>query len=273
MTERDIATGEKFQNQKVLVLGYGKSALDMAVLSATKSLQTYHVFRQPRWTLPEKLFGFPSSYLLFCRLGTSMISSWAQPTKWGQLIHTFKVIVHVYWMIVGWLFKFQSLRYCVGRSMEVLNAVKVTHPSEPLMQDKRFVVAKMPDEYYPFVVSQQIKPIHAGIQQFYQDGVELTNGMRIPCDLVVLSLGNQTPSFPFLPEKQRWMLEREGGAQLYRHILHPRINRMGFIGLNHCFLHMPAVEVGTLWLIAAWRGELELPSPEVCDLIDNTRSP
>lgn len=235
----------------------------MTVLSATTSQQTYHVFRQPRWTLPETLFGFSSSYLLFSRLGTSMISSWSQPTKWGQYVHLLKAVVHLYWMIVGWLFKFQSLRYCAGKRIEIVNAVRETHPTEPLMEDKRFVVAKMPEEYYPFVVSQKIQPIHAGIKQFFPDGVELTNGKRIQCDVVVLSLGNQTPSFPFLPEKQQWMMEREGGAQLYRHILHPRINRMGFIGLNHCFLHMPAVEIGTLWLIATWRGELELPSVEV----------
>jgi dimethylaniline monooxygenase (N-oxide forming) len=266
VTERDITSPETFQNQKVLVLGYGKSALDMAVLSASRSLQTYHVFRQPRWTLPETLFGFPSSYLLFSRLGTSMISSWAQPTKYAQLLHTLKAIVHLYWTVIGWLFKFQSLRFNTSNKKEVHEAILVTHPSEPLMEDKRFVVAKMPEEYYPFVVSQKIKPMHAGIKRFVGDGVELTTGERVCCDMVILSLGNQTPSFPFLPEKQRWMLEREGGAQLYRHVLHPKIPRMGFIGLNHCFLHMPAVEIGTLWLIASWRGELELPSVEVTSL-------
>jgi dimethylaniline monooxygenase (N-oxide forming) len=246
----------------------------MAVLSASRSLQTYHVFRQPRWTLPEKLFGFPSSYLLFSRLGTSMISSWSQPTQWGQLLHTLKTIVHVYWMILGWLFKFQSLRYSYSTNSntrtrtspsqkDIYQSILTTHSKETLMEDKRFVVAQMPEDYYPAVASERIKPIHAGIQRFVTDGVELTSGQRVCCDMVILSLGNQTPSFPFLPEKQRWLLEREGGAQLYRHILHPKISRMGFIGFNHCFLHMPAVEIGTLWLIASWRGELELPPVEV----------
>ena len=36
------------------------------------------------------------------------------------------------------------------------------------------------------------------------------------------------------------MLEGEpDGAQLYRHIVHQRIPRLGFAGFNHGFMHVP----------------------------------
>jgi hypothetical protein len=52
------------------------------------------------------------------------------------------------------------------------------------------------------------------------------------------------------------------GVQLYRHLIHPRIPNLAFVGFNHGFLHVPAVEIGTLWLCAHLVGELELPSVE-----------
>jgi hypothetical protein len=94
-------------------------------------------------------------------------------------------------------------------------------------------------------------------------GVQLKNGLVILCDMVVLSMGYLTPTFPFLPEKYRSLLESEkDGPQLYRHLLHPRIPRLAFAGFNHGYMHAPAVEIGTQWLCAYLRGELELPSAE-----------
>ncbi|HXD09981.1 MAG TPA: hypothetical protein VN653_07965, partial [Anaerolineales bacterium] len=52
------------------------------------------------------------------------------------------------------------------------------------------------------------------------------------------------------------------GAQLYRHLIHPRIPRLGFAGFNHGFMHIPAVEIGTQWLCAYLRGEIKLPPVE-----------
>ncbi|CAE7591841.1 FMO1, partial [Symbiodinium microadriaticum] len=51
-------------------------------------------------------------------------------------------------------------------------------------------------------------------------------------------------------------------VQLYRHVLHPRIPRMAFIGHNQSFLFMPSVEISALWMVAVWRNELQLPSLE-----------
>lgn len=70
-------------------------------------------------------------------------------------------------------------------------------------------------------------------------------------------------TFPFLPTHIQQLLENESdGPQLYRHLIHPRIPNLGFAGFNHCSLHIPAVEVGTLWLCAYIRGEITPPSVE-----------
>jgi len=45
VTERDIACLDIFDGKSVVVVGYGKSALDMATLAAEKAAQVQHVFR------------------------------------------------------------------------------------------------------------------------------------------------------------------------------------------------------------------------------------
>ena len=59
-----------------------------------------------------------------------------------------------------------------------------------------------------------------------------------------------------------YLENQTGGPALYRHLIHPKIPRLGFAGYNHGFLHIATCEVGALWLVAAFRGELKLPSPE-----------
>lgn len=265
-TERSIESMSQFVDKKVVVIGYGKAALDMATHSSFYSSQTYHIFRKPRWTIPDRIFTIDFSRLLFSRLGTFMITCWTQPMYLARLIQSYTVVVSLFWTIVGFFLRLQFQIYGWFQSPEIQKRINLTLNEEPLLHDKKFVVAILPSQYYPQVVEEKIIPMRDQLIGFYKEGIKLRSGVQLPCDMVVLALGNQTPAFPFLPEKQRWLMEREGGAQLYRHVLHPKIHRMGFIGFNHCYLHMNAVEIGTLWLIAAWRGDLVLPSVEVFTL-------
>ena len=106
-------------------------------------------------------------------------------------------------------------------------------------------------------------PYQSELSGFSRESAQLETGAEISCDLVVLAAGSETPSSPFFPEKYRRMLETEAdGVQLYRHVIYPGIPRLAFAGFNHGFMHMSAVEVGTIWLCAHLRGELELPSIE-----------
>ena len=262
-TERQIESMNQFVDKKVVVIGYGKAALDMSTHSSKHSKVTYHIFRIPRWTLPDRVWGIDFSYILFSRMGTFMITCWTQPISFARFIQQYQFIVYLFWAIAGWLLRFQYFLYGLFQPEIIRQRINITLNQDPILHDKKFVVAILPSEYYPQVVKEKIIPIKDQLIGFSSTGVKLSSGKHIPCDMVVLALGNQTPAFPFLPQKQRWLMEREGGTQLYRHLIHPDIKRMGFIGFNHCYLHMTAVELGTLWLVASWRGDLQLPAIEV----------
>jgi hypothetical protein len=72
-------------------------------------------------------------------------------------------------------------------------------PRHSLVPDLRSAAALAPIDYYRLIAEGRILPHHAELLGFSPEAVQLGDGSEIPCDLVVLSVGNQTPSFPFLP--------------------------------------------------------------------------
>jgi hypothetical protein len=94
------------------------------------------------------------------------------------------------------------------------------------------------------------------------DGSEcrISNESRFACDYIVDATGAGPPEFPFFAPEVRELLCGEDGVQLYRHLIHPDIPALGFAGFNHGFMHIPAAEIGALWLSATIDGYLALPS-------------
>eukprot|EP01025_Chloroclados_australasicus_P058446 TRINITY_DN7339_c1_g2_i1.p2 TRINITY_DN7339_c1_g2~~TRINITY_DN7339_c1_g2_i1.p2 ORF type:complete len:205 (-),score=14.83 TRINITY_DN7339_c1_g2_i1:824-1438(-) len=92
--------------------------------------------------------------------------------------------------------------------------------------------------------------------------VQLSSGEVIEnVDVVVFATGYKEIDFQWLPKDARKFVY-EDGLQLYRHIIHPCIPDMAFIGFNHSFLHMTSCEIGCLWLLQVIKGEINLPSVE-----------
>jgi dimethylaniline monooxygenase (N-oxide forming) len=267
ITERDVTSLDVFNGKRVVVVGYGKSALDMATLAAERSAQLHHVFRAANWLIPEWILGTHFTYALFTRFGNVMMTSWAQPTAIERFLHNkLGFVISSFWDFIQSIVLFQLKRNGKGKDQAAQDRLKTLIPEHKILMDFRSSGALGPENYYPLVAEGRIFPQRSEIECFSHDAVQLRNGMVIPCDMVVLSTGYLTPTFPFLPDKYRVLLEAEkDGPQLYRHMIHPRIPRLAFAGFNHGYMHVPSVEIGTQWLCAYLRGELELPSAEVME--------
>ncbi len=264
ITERDVTSLDVFNGKRVVVVGYGKSALDMATLAAERSAQVHHVFRTANWLIPEWILGAHFTYALFTRFGNVMMTSWAQPTTMERFLHTkMSFVISGFWDMIQSIVLFQLKRNGKGKDQAANDRLKTLIPEHKILIDFRSSGALGPENYYPLVAEGKILPHHSEVECFSPDAVQLKNGTVLPCDIVVLSTGFRTPTFPFLPEQYRVLLEVEkDGVQLYRHLLHPRIPGVAFAGFNHGYMHVPSVEIGTQWLCAYLRGELELPPVE-----------
>ncbi len=264
ITERDVTSLDIFDGKNVVIVGYGKSALDMTTLAAEGSAQVQHVFRTPSWLIPEWILGAHFTYALFTRFGNVMMTSWAQPTAMERFLHNkLGFVIKGFWDFIQSIVLFQLKRNGRGKDQAAQDRLKVLIPEHKILMDFRSSGALGPENYYPLVAEGKILPYHSEIECFSNDSVRLKNGVLLPCDIVVLSVGYLTPTFPFLPPDYRELLEAEkDGTQLYRHLIHPRIPRLAFAGFNHGYMHVPSVEIGTQWLCAHLRNELELPSVE-----------
>ncbi len=264
VSERNITSLDVFDGRRVVVVGYGKSALDMATLAAERSAQVHHVFRAASWLIPEWILGAHFTYALFTRFGNVMMTSWAQPTAAERFLHTkLRFVISGFWDMIQSIVLYQLKRTGKGKDQAAQERLRTLIPEHKILMDFRSSGALGPESYYPLVAEGKILPYRSEIECFSHDSVRLKNGTVIPCDMVVLSTGYLPPSFPFLPDPYRILLEAEkDGPQLYRHLLHPRIPRLAFAGFNHGYMHVPTVEIGTQWLCVYLRGELELPSVE-----------
>jgi len=264
VTERDVQSLDIFEGKRVAVVGFGKSALDMSTFAATRGAEVHHVFRTPRWTIPEWILGVHFTHILFSRFGTVMMTSWAHPTPAERFLHgKLKAGIDKFWDMIASVFKWQIEKLGRKKDQAARERLDAVIPKHKFLPDLRSAGALAPESYYPLVAEGKIQPHQGEVAGFSRNAIQLKSGCEIPCDLVVLSVGSQTPIFPFLPEEYRELLESEpDGAQLYRHLLHPRIPHLGFAGFNHGFMHIPAVEIGTLWLCAYLRGEIKLPPIE-----------
>ncbi|MBD2308710.1 NAD(P)/FAD-dependent oxidoreductase [Chroococcidiopsis sp. FACHB-1243] len=264
VTEREIKSLDIFNDKCVAVVGFGKSAIDMTVLAAQRGQQVYHIFRQPRWLIPQRILGLHYTHVLFSRINSVMTPSWAYPTTVERFLHQrLNFIVSSFGRLVELILRLQVQWMRFGRDQAAADRLKIVQPTHSLVSDLRSATAVAPDAYYRFVAEGRIQPHQAKLSGFFEETIKLEQGQEIHCDVVVLSLGSQTPVFSFLPERYRHLLEvQKDGVQLYRHLIHPRVSNLAFVGFNHGFLHVPAVEIGTLWFCAYLKGELELPSVE-----------
>lgn len=261
LTERELGDVSRFDGKRVVVVGFGKSALDMATFAAGRAAAVHHVFRTARWTLPRSIFGVHYTKLLFNRFGSVMMTGWTHPTAVERFLHRRKSFVGSFWRMLERAFTRIIRREGSGHGPAGNARIAAVLPEHPLLPDLRSAAALASPGYYRQVGAGAIEPHRGDVVGLYEGGVRLSNGKELAADVVVLSVGSRTPCFPFLDENARTLLEAEDdGVQLYRHVVHPRLpTTLGFGGFNHGFMHVPAAEIGALWLAALWRGELVLP--------------
>ena len=257
-----------FEGKRVAVIGFGKTALDFASWSAEVAERTVHVFRTPRWTLPDTLLGIDYTRPFFARFGSDMMPSWEYSSPPQRFLHThLSPVVRGFWHFIATLFLFQHRRDAKLGAMEEHGDARrldaVMPPKSQFLADLRSASAVAPGSYYRQVAHGQIEARRSELASFYEGGVVLADGQLIEADVVAVCCGNTAPTYPYFAPDVRALLEgHDGGPPLYRHLVHPQIPGLGFAGYNHGFLHIALCEMGSLWQVAAHRGEIELPSSE-----------
>ena len=185
---------ESWRGKRVLVIGGGNSACDVAVEAARVAGTVCLSMRSPQWFFPKFLFGQPTDVF-------AAKSAWV-PTKIRQL--TFRLML-------------QALQGPYSRYGLPEN------PRPPLTQHPT-----LNSDLLDFIRHGRVKP-RKGIARW--DGLEVTftDGTRESFDTICACTGFWT-TFPFFDEAHV-NFKRLEKVPLYRKMLHPMFPTLYFIGL------------------------------------------
>ncbi len=250
---------EQLRDRNVVIVGYGKSATDAAVDSAHVASSTTLVFRNARWPVPRKLAEvLPFKYGMFHRLTSALLPLYYRPSRLERVVHTIGFpLVWGFWRLVELLLRFQlrlGPRFGTRESLMPVEPVERGAFSESVMLPR--------PEFYPWMRSGKIQFEKSEIDSFHPAGVQLKNGKELDADMVILGTGWKT-DYSFLPDSVRGRLGFEDdGLYLYRHIVHPDVPGLVFIGHAATVGNMLTYSLQARWLGELIAGRHQLPSRE-----------
>jgi thioredoxin reductase len=225
MHSHHYRTPEPLADKRVLVLGVGNSACDVAADCSLVAGRTLLAMRRGAHIVPQYLFGRPTDHLTLTRLGTRA------PFRLQSL-----VVALLLRMAQG-----NVTRYGMPRpDHRVLCA-------PPTVSDS--LLSKLDDG------DIVVKP---AIDGFHGDCVRFADGSREPVDVVIYCTGYKI-SFPFLNETTIGIDGKQ--IPLYRRIVPPQLPGLYFIGLIQPIgAVMPIAEIQSQWVADLLQGNATLPT-------------
>jgi dimethylaniline monooxygenase (N-oxide forming) len=211
-----------FNDKRVVVLGMGNSAMDIAVESSYVARETYLAARQGVWIVPKYIFGKPVDQLrndprvpfkIRQRITQQLIRSYSGPPE----------------------------RYGLPKPNHRFGEAHPTVSGRILDRIQHGTITPKPN-----------------IDSFEGSTVRFADGTSAEADVVVYCTGYKI-TFPFFDEG--FISAPENHIELYRRVFHPEIPNVFFIGLLQPLgAIMPLAEAQGAWVGDYLQGDYELPS-------------
>lgn len=239
---------EQLAGKRVAVVGYGKSASDAALESAAAATETHIIARKPHWPLPPKLLGLlPFKWGMLTRLTSALLPLYQRPTPLERTVHGVgRPLAWFYWRLV------EAMLYLQCRLGSRLGTRVSLVPELPAEVDGFAEGTMLPRaDFYRLVRRGTIHAHRTHVEEYTPSGLRLGDGTTLEVDVVVLATGWLT-GFDFLSDDVLGRLGVEDdGVYLYRHLLHPDVPGLVFVG------HASTVsDILTRSLQACWLGDL-----------------
>jgi glycine/D-amino acid oxidase-like deaminating enzyme len=222
----DYRTSEGYEDQNVLVLGFGNSAMDIACETARVAKQTFLSVRRGGHVLPKYLGGTPID-----ELGNAFTRR--LPLAFQRRMYT------------------KLLEQTVGRPEDYGlprpdHNITAAHPT-------------ISSDLYPAIGHGRVRP-KPNIERLEGDHVRFVDGSVEKIDRIVWCTGYRI-TFPFFAHD---LLDApDNQVPLYRRVVHPDLDGLYFIGLLQPLgAIMPLAELQSHWVADLLLGESGLPDRE-----------
>ncbi|MFE9748022.1 flavin-containing monooxygenase [Saccharothrix saharensis] len=239
-----------FAGRRVVVVGGGKSALDLATRAAHEAASATLVQRKVNWMIPERFVLGTVGYkwILFTRFGEALLPRYHDPACVRPIDRIDDRVKRVLWWLITRDMLFSTGFYRLPGRLR---------PSGPLP----FHLAHagvMPRGYVRALRRGLLKAQVGAVEAFTEDGLRLAGGRRVAADVVVFATGHDRV-FPFLGLPVH---DEVGRLRLYRGIVPPGVDRLGFVGFRQVFNNPLSMELTAHWLVRHFLGTLRVAPDE-----------
>jgi dimethylaniline monooxygenase (N-oxide forming) len=214
------------EGRRVLVVGIGNSAMDIAVESSFVAERTFLSSRRGAHVLPKYIFGRPID-----QIGVNRFSG---AVPWGVR----KTVLHALYRIgVGKVEDYGLPRpdHQIGEAHPTISADFLNRLAHGELTHK------------------------PAIAELQGDSVRFEDGTVEQVDAIVWCTGYKV-TFPFFRED--FIAAPENDLPLFRRVFHPRVDNVFFVGLLQPIgAIMPLSEAQGAWIAEYLRGEYALPDP------------
>ncbi|OIJ24964.1 flavin-containing monooxygenase [Nocardioides luteus] len=248
---------ETVKGKDVVVVGYGKSACDVAVEIAKEAASTTVVARQLLWKMPRKIKGVLNyKVLLLTRMGEGLFPY--------QTVRGPEKLLHaggskMAGSMVG------SVESVTTSQLKLKKLGLI--PKGQFTDIARSTVSLATEGFFEGVEAGDIAverdtEIAAFVTKDGKPYAELANGRAVPADVVVTATGFKQ-ELPFFSEEiQDQLTDDNGDYQLYRQILPLTVKDLTFAGYNSSFFSPLSAEMSAVWIGSHLGGGHEVPSTE-----------
>jgi cation diffusion facilitator CzcD-associated flavoprotein CzcO len=249
--------GEEARGKDVLVVGYGKSACDVAVPISDVAASTTVIARQLLWKVPKRVGGVLNfKYLLLTRMGESLFR-YARIRGVEKFLHG-----------PGNGMRRRMLNSVGTASVRQYKLTKLDLLPSGNMEDiVRGAIGLVTEGFFDRVeqgkiVVQRDRTIARLLVKDGRPSAELNDGSVLPADLIVYALGFKQ-GVPFLDaDLQKRVFDERSNFMLYRQILPVGVPNLYFAGYNSSFFSPLNAEMAAVWIAAHLGGELTVPETE-----------
>ncbi|MFE4512721.1 flavin-containing monooxygenase [Kitasatospora sp. NPDC056783] len=245
----DCGSAELFRGRRVVVVGFGKSAMDIAATAAPRAREVHLVVRRAVWTVPRFFGGLVHiRHVCTSRLWESLMPS-RSPGP-ARLEAGRRRLLALLWRAVELLLSCQFRLRASG-----------LRPAHRFGDQVASGFQVAPAALFRLVRAGRIQVHRAGAEGFTAEGAVLSDGRVLAADVVVLGTGYRQ-ELPFLdPALAARIVDPEGRYRLYRCLVSPEVPGLGFVGYNSSLFTPTTSELGARWLAAHATGRIALPSP------------
>ncbi len=247
----DFHSVDEVVGKDVLVVGFGKSACDVAAATVGTSKSTTVVARKIIWKIPKKFKNVLNyKMLLLTRMGEALFP-YVELKGFEKFLHGKGKAVSA-----GMLGSVQS----VVTSQFKLDDVDL-NPHTGLDTIVRSTVSLASDNFFSYVQEGKlVVERDTEITRLEPGMATLGNGKQIPVEAIICGTGFYQRIPFFSPELMDRVTDSQENFRLYRQILPIGVPRLAFNGYNSSFFSQLNAEVGAWWIAAHLSGMLDLPS-------------